>query len=222
MRNQEKDAREMAERKERMLDVGFELFSQHTIESVSMSDIAGACGLGIATLYRYFPSKLDLVIAISAKKWRQIDGEIAEQIVRNNIGSKTAVEQFGFCLDCYIMMFKKYKSFLRFNYDFNLYISDTHATASQLRENSEAVATMASRFHSVWEHALTDRTVRTEGLSERELFYSSMHIMLATASRYATGLLYRVSSEEDDVRELNMLKKMIMSEFAAGKPAHTA
>ena len=45
MRNLEKDAREMAERRERMLSEGFRIFSQKSIEVVTMQEIAKASGL---------------------------------------------------------------------------------------------------------------------------------------------------------------------------------
>ncbi|MBQ7734107.1 MAG: helix-turn-helix transcriptional regulator, partial [Synergistaceae bacterium] len=64
MRNTEKDAKEMSAKRELMLEVGFKIFANNVIESVSMNDVANACGLGIATLYRYFATKLEFVIAI--------------------------------------------------------------------------------------------------------------------------------------------------------------
>ena len=54
MRNPEKDERMMAERRERMLSEGFRIFAEKGIEPVSMQEVAAACGLGIATLYRYY------------------------------------------------------------------------------------------------------------------------------------------------------------------------
>ena len=71
MRNFEKDEIEMAERRKKMLAVGFRLFSGKTIEDVSMQEIAKACGLGVATLDRYFRTKQSLVIAVAVKLWEQ-------------------------------------------------------------------------------------------------------------------------------------------------------
>jgi len=66
MRNPEKDEREMAERRERMLETGFRVFSEKGIEPVSMQEVADSCGLGIATLYRCFSTKPAFVIAKGA------------------------------------------------------------------------------------------------------------------------------------------------------------
>lgn len=69
MRNAAKNARETAVRRQAMLDEGFRLISERGIDSVSMREVASACGLGIATPYRYFQSKLSLAIEIGSTQW---------------------------------------------------------------------------------------------------------------------------------------------------------
>lgn len=70
MRNLEKDEIEMAAKRERMLAVGFRIFSENTIEVATMKEIAKACGLGYKTMFRYFGTKTAFVIAIGAEKWK--------------------------------------------------------------------------------------------------------------------------------------------------------
>ena len=52
MRNLEKDAIEIAQRKQKLMEEGFRLSSEKNIDAVSMLDVVKACGCGIATLYR--------------------------------------------------------------------------------------------------------------------------------------------------------------------------
>ena len=47
-------------RREKILDVAFRLFVDQKIESVTMGEIAKEAGIGRATLFRYFPGKLEL------------------------------------------------------------------------------------------------------------------------------------------------------------------
>ena len=59
----------MSTRREAMLAEGFRLFAEKGIEPVSMLDVAGACGLGVATLYRYYSTKLALaVVAVMSEQ----------------------------------------------------------------------------------------------------------------------------------------------------------
>ena len=65
MGNSTKD--KIDERKLKILDTAFDIFVEKTIEAVSMGEIAEAAGVGRATLFRYYPSKLELVIEVCGK-----------------------------------------------------------------------------------------------------------------------------------------------------------
>ena len=96
MRNAERDELEMAERRRNMLDTGFRIFAERGIEPVRMQDVARECGLGIATLYRYFNTKLAFVIAIGTKKWEEYFEEIEAEFARRGGDLMTAAEELDF------------------------------------------------------------------------------------------------------------------------------
>ena len=54
------------ERRRRLLDLGRELFAQHSYEELSMAQIAREAGISKALLYHYFPSKQDYFAATLA------------------------------------------------------------------------------------------------------------------------------------------------------------
>ena len=115
MRDKEKDAAEMTVRKEKMMETAFRLFSENGIEQVSMQRIADACGYGIATLYRYFSTKLKLVIAVGSRQWETVFDEIEERKLQYDFDSMTAKEQFEFFLDCFLYLYDSHPDLLRFN-----------------------------------------------------------------------------------------------------------
>ena len=63
---------EKDERREKIIDVAFRLFVDKKIESVTMGEIAKEAGIGRATLFRYFPGKLELVICGKYKRMERI------------------------------------------------------------------------------------------------------------------------------------------------------
>lgn len=67
------------ERKLKIIDTAFNFFVEKKIESVSMGEIAEAAGMGRATLFRHYPSKLELVIAVCATKWKAYLDELDEK-----------------------------------------------------------------------------------------------------------------------------------------------
>ena len=56
------------ERKDHIMEEAFCLFSAKGIIPVTIPDVAKASGVGRATVYRYFPAKMDLVIAVAVRK----------------------------------------------------------------------------------------------------------------------------------------------------------
>ena len=122
MRNGKKDELRMAALRETMLAEGFRLFSERGIEAVGMQEVAKACHLGIATLYRYFGTKLDLVLAIGERKWAEY-GDYARALHRvRNAEAMTAAEELDFYLDFYLDLYEHHKDLLRFNQNFNNYV----------------------------------------------------------------------------------------------------
>lgn len=55
---------EQKERYRRILRAASRLGAEHELERVQMLDVAKEAGVAIATLYRYFPSKTDLFVAV--------------------------------------------------------------------------------------------------------------------------------------------------------------
>lgn len=50
--------------RQHILAVALSLMSQHGVDGTSMRDLAAAAGLNVASLYHYFPSKRDLLVAV--------------------------------------------------------------------------------------------------------------------------------------------------------------
>ena len=204
---------EMPTKREAMLTEGFRLFALHGIEGVSMQQVADASGVGVATLYRYYNTKLALVLDIGARKWEEFGAHVLHLREERGVLSKTAAEEFALYLDCYIELYRNHKNLLRFNQSFNNYVLHEGATKEQLAPYIAAIGTFVRMFHNLYEKAKRDGTLRTD-LPEDKMFAATSHIMLAVAVRYAQGLLYDAESEADRTEEFEMLKRMILREFA--------
>ncbi|RPF43149.1 TetR family transcriptional regulator [Hydrogenoanaerobacterium saccharovorans] len=58
--------------REAILSVGKEVVSQSGIQALNMRDVALKCGVSVGSIYNYFPSKSDLVLATVESVWREI------------------------------------------------------------------------------------------------------------------------------------------------------
>ena len=213
MRNAENDERDMAERREKMLETGFRIFAEKGIEAVPMQEVADECGLGIATLYRYFSNKLAFVIAIGAKKWSEYFEEVEVEYAQRGGSLMDAAEELDFYLSMYIVLYRQHQDVLKFNQNFNGYILHEKADREQLAEYLLAVRPFAYKFHLLYEKGVKDGSIITED-GEQVMFNSTMHIMLAVCGRFAQGVVIRSTDDSEDLtKELMILKRMILNKY---------
>ena len=210
MRNKAKDEAEKAVRMRRALETGFRLFAEKGIDPVTMPEIADASGVTRPSLYRYFSTKPELVIAIGTWKWQEyIDGSRQRfpAQVRDRMSAREYVETY---LDVFLDLYRNHRDLLRFNHYFNFYIEKEHVTPEQMRPYREMIEDLVRRFHGPFARS-GDGTLRP-GLSEKSVMSSIIHIMLAAVTRYAVGLAYVMpgTNPED---ELVLLRNALLREF---------
>ena len=75
-RNPDRDKVFEKKRRERFEEQGFLMFAEKGIDNVCLNDIADAAQAGIATLFNYYQNKVNLVIAISGRIWRNFWDEV--------------------------------------------------------------------------------------------------------------------------------------------------
>ena len=206
-RNAEKNARDRAMRREQILETAFHVFAANTIDSISMNEVADACGVGIATVYRYFSTKSALVLAVNTWVWENFT---RAGIAARDVGATTAAEDFAFYLDSFLALYRSNRDALRFNQFFNVYVQREGITREQLAPYMTLIRGLEERFRRVYEKGRADGTLRTDA-PEREMFAATLHLMLAAATRYAVGLVYLDGSDPE--QELRLLKNMFLREY---------
>ena len=209
MRDKEKDAAQMAIKRKDFLEKSYELFTKKNIESVSMIEIAKACGYGTMTLYRYFNTKPQLVVAVATWIWGQTIRENHGRRPSDNFEGMTAAQIFEFYLDSFIELYRNHRDLLRFNQFFNIYIQSEHIDPEVMKPYRDIIEGLKSEFHVIYARAEQDHTIRTDE-SEEEMFSTTLHLMLAAVTRYAIGLVYIPDSGFDAEKELEKLKEALL------------
>ena len=216
MRDPELDHANMADRREKMLDAAYRLFTENSITSVTLEESAQEAGCGKRTLLRYYDSKPQLVIAVSTWKWTKVIEEYRERRGNENYDEMTAREMLLFYLDSFLEIYRRNKDMLRFNQLFNVYIQSENVDTRFLLPYQRMIENLVHEFHILYEKAKQDNTVRTD-IPEEEMFSTSLHLMLAVVTRYAVGLIYHPEKGFDAEKELTLQKEMLMSHFCSFK-----
>ena len=209
-RNIERDEREHAIRMKKIAATAFSVFAEHTIEKVTMSDIADACGKGVASIYRHYSTKPALVVAASTWAW---ENYLNEHSPRDIPTGMTAAERFGFFLDSFLDLYHHHKDLLRFNQFFNVYVQSERISQEQMTPYMDMIGGLVDQFHEIYVQGQEDGTLRTD-LPEGEMVSTVIHLMLAAVTRYAVGLVY--NEHTDPEKELQLLRDLLLTRFTAG------
>lgn len=214
MRNKEKDAAQMAIKRRNFLEKAYELFTKKNIESVTMIEVARECGYGTMTLYRYFSTKPQLVVAVGAWIWEQAIRENWEYRPDRDFEGMTGAEIFEYYLESFIGLYRNHRDLLRFNQFFNIYIQSERIDPEVMKPYRDIIEGLKSEFHVIYERAKQDHTIRTDE-PEAETFTTTLHLMLAAVTRYAIGLVYIPKNGFDAERELEKLKEALLMRYQA-------
>ena len=193
-----------------ILEVGFKNFAEKGIEQVTMTEIAEASDVGRMTLFRYFPSKTELVIAISTWKWKEYITWHNNLLSAEEMEKLTGAEWLKFYIDSFLDLYRNHRDMLRFNYNFNSFLAYQKGTAEQKLPYQKMTDALAAQFHELYERGRRDGTLNTD-VPEHQMFSSIFHIMLAAITRYATWLA--IVNESDPEGELVRLANMMIKEF---------
>ena len=180
-RNLEKDAAEMAAKNQRILEKGFRIFAERGIDNVTMTDVAKAAGIGIASLYRYYSTKPELVLAIGTWAWQKYMAAQAGKMTEAREQRKTGAALVEFYLEAFLDMYRNHKDLLRFNQFFNVYLQSEQIPKEKLRPYNALIGRLEEWFAVVYRTGQEDGTLCGD-YSEEEVFstMSQLPVSLGT------------------------------------------
>ena len=209
-RNIARDEQEAERRRKQLLEAGFDLFSRHGIEAISLQMVADTAEVGVATLYKYYQNKLNLVIAISAEVWENVWKEILETFGLKALEGMNAYQLIEYYCDSIISIYQEKPEVLRFSANYKTYICREGVSKEQLKVQLDVLKPIGVLFYRKYEEATIDGSIRTD-ISERELFTTLTLTMLGMAERYAQGVVWADNPAGNHVKELLYLKEMLLA-----------
>jgi AcrR family transcriptional regulator len=85
-------SRSQHQRRKRILQAAAALASRGGVEAMQMRTVAERAGVALGTLYRYFPSKMDLVVAVVSEEMDTLEASLERRPPRSGTAAGRAVE----------------------------------------------------------------------------------------------------------------------------------
>lgn len=189
------------QRRENIIKIATDLFLEQGIQTIQMQDIATAAGVGIATLFRYFPKKEYLVIAATNAITDKMATDVGE-IVEQTIPAYEKIEQI---LDYYINVTKDPQLRLaKFFESFDLYEKIAEESPDQYAEYLSARSKLAGILLTVGEQGKQDGSLRSD---------ADLHVFMMTMVQNFSIFAYKSRLTKHDTYLSSLLtadKQLLM------------
>lgn len=111
--------RNKEERRQKMIEAAASVYSEKGIDDTTIQEVADRAGLGVASVYRYFPGKADLAVGTAIHIWRTYMLPLSSKAMEK-------MKSFHFIsayMEGFLELFENHPEVLRFIENFDNYIS---------------------------------------------------------------------------------------------------
>lgn len=161
---------EKQERKERIVQTAFHLFCEKGIEKVTITEIAEAAQVGETTIYRYFKSKVLLVLSTLSILWKKI-GESLEEAAEQteNYNQMCGYDQIQIRIEGCKNLYIKNADYVLFSYEAKLYLQRNNIELTKEQYDSLMTAIKDPCIKAL-EKGKADQSIPVN-LDSEDLFY---------------------------------------------------
>lgn len=208
-RNIERDEQKATRRKMKLIQTGFALFSKKGIENVSMQTVAEHAGVAPATMYNYYKTKVNLVVAISGYIWQSVLEDMFKNVGMDEMMKMDAYQLIRQYTDMILYLYKTRPDILKFSGNYKTFVVREGTQKNQLEEHLSVLEPIGNLFHIKYEEAKMDHCINT-AIPEHEMFTTVTLTMLGMAERYAEGIVWADHQTPDHLKELEYTRDMIL------------
>ncbi|WP_297955209.1 TetR/AcrR family transcriptional regulator [uncultured Ruminococcus sp.] len=170
------------------VEVSAQLFLKNGIAPVKMTDIADECGIGVATLYRWFGTKNGVTIAAMTYMWNELNNMFSGIFESDVFLLQPGIKQLSDLMRMFIVLYQAHPGFMRLLSEFDLLLISENIPKKDLREYERSIINFYSVFEKAYMTGISDGTVRE--IPDIKLFYLSFaHTLLELGKKLIQGEL---------------------------------
>lgn len=192
--------------------IAADLFLEKGIEAVKMTDIAENSGIGVASLYRFFETKTEIVIRAGSILWKRINSDFLEYINRWN--GKTGMDKLVYDLGYFRNLYVNHRSFIKFLDDFDHIMLEEKVPKERLREYESSVVNFYVPLSDACEMGKMDGTIRKDA-SIFDVYFSVTHALLAVCQKFIRGEILPGDNFSNAGKEIEKLLELTAAYLAA-------
>jgi AcrR family transcriptional regulator len=202
-------AEEIEKRKKDVIKAAREVFLQKGIDKAKMTDIAAGAGVGVASVYRYFATKTDLLLEVAVDYWESekeyIDTILIEQGPNDNLNGYKKVKKL---LGIFQHIYTEQPNFLKFLEMFDNHIIREGVPFERLELYEISALSFKPLIFNAIEQGKNDGSIRKD--VDAELFYmTTAHALMSLSQKLLLrGSVLRTDRTVEGLEQIKLLSDM--------------
>lgn len=169
-----------------VVEKALECFLEQGIEKTKVSEIARRAGLTERSVFRYFKTKTDIVLAASYLYWNRVIAYIDQQLPLEGESGRTGLEDVAHLLVCYGNLYLEDPQGVRFTLDAELVLDSAGKNHEIKNRPPEPYETSNGPVAKAIRKGLADGSI-SPNVDIKELYYNSYDAILGIMQRLSIG-----------------------------------
>ena len=166
-----------------------QLLLERDVNELKMNDIAEACEIGVASLYRYFGTKSELVIKAGCLLWRSVRSLFDGVFESEYYTDRSGIEKLTELMKVFKVLYISHKDFLRFLDCFDRYILNEPVAPESLNEYRESIMDFYPLFEDAYRCGVADGTLRSD-VEFETMYLAVTHSLMQLSEKFARGGIF--------------------------------
>ncbi|MCL6606363.1 MAG: TetR/AcrR family transcriptional regulator [Paenibacillus sp.] len=184
-------------RKEEVIQAAIEVFKISGIENTKMTEIAESAEVGVASIYRYFKTKPELVIEVAIRAWESIINTFLEGFTQPQYISLNGIQRIESLLSVFLTLYKEHKEFLRLIEEFDNYIIKEKIPPDRLSVYENTILNLMPFMVDAIEKGKKEGSIKSSIHSE-EFYMTITHTLISLCQKLISRNTILNSDQEID------------------------
>jgi AcrR family transcriptional regulator len=203
--------RQKDRRKEEVILGAIQVFKENGIVNAKMTDIAEKAQVGVASVYRYFKTKADLVIEAATMFWDLEVSELFENYNNKTFEKLGSIEKIKNILYIFIEFYENHKDFVRFIFELDNYIVNEQITKEKLVNYENSIIDLREVIFDEMRKGKEEGLIRKD-ISESEFYNTITHALMSLCEKLVLrGNILKSDKEVDGKKQIQLIIDMAVN-----------
>ena len=169
-------------RKEEVIRAAIRVIRNQSIEEVKMTQIAEEAGVGVASVYRYFKTKLELALEAGNWLWNEEINKMYIEPKADYFQQYSGAQKVEHFLRVFLKIYKDCPEFFIFLEQFDNYLVKAQVEADRLEQYEIAINRIKETMLDALEAGKEDGSIRA-GLDSQGFYMTTTHSLMSLSQK---------------------------------------